>query len=674
MLNTRLLTFGALTLLCLTTVAYSADDSDPSRRAVTDYCVREAAQITEQGRRDTASIGAWERICEKRRAELQEMLGLAPWPRRTPLKAVITGKLVKRDYVIEKLVYQSLPLIYVTANLYVPSSGDAPHPAVVYLCGHLYSPYGAKAAYQKYPASLARYGYVVLAIDPIQISETYAIHHGPSGYGLFDWYALGYTAGGAEVWNAIRGIDYLETRPEVDVNRIGMTGRSGGGAMSWLTAALDPRVKVIVPGASIITYASHLRDYTTLQKCDCMFFGNIYRHDMLDLGGLLAPRPVYMIYGKKDPGFPSAYPEFERQIGALYRAYGKPDALRSLGEDAGHEGTELQRSEMIHFLDRYLMGIPVRPIDLAVEETDPRDLVVFSSGAPTDARNYLLPELLSPPATLKAPATREAWETRKQALLADLREHVLVDVGDVLRRAPSQRLAASGSEQGWSEGSLEGDSGIPIRLQVDRPQDLKPGRPALLYVASEGETTSSISRALLGARASHTAVAVIVYPRGVSATPWDETYRRQAMRNAIVIGQTVDSMRLRDVIEATHAVLNDPQVDPSRVVVCGKGVSAGLALYAAILVPEVAEVVLIDPPESHRQGPYFLNVLRYTDLPEAAALLAPRRVNFFGRIPAAYSLTQQLFALSGQPSHVFLTMSLEGVLNGRYDHGFASGW
>ena len=674
MLSTRLLTLGAVALLCLTTVAYSADDSDPSRRAVTDYCVREAAQITEQGRRDTASIEAWERVREKRRAELQEMLGLAPWPRRTALTAVITGKLVKRDYVIEKLAYQSLPHIYVTANLYLPSSGHAPYPAVVYLCGHLYSPYGAKAAYQRYPESLARYGYVVLAIDPIQISETYAIHHGPSSYGMFDWYALGYTPGGVEVWNAIRGIDYLETRSEVDVKRIGMTGRSGGGAMSWWTAALDTRVKVIVPGASIITYVSHLRDYTTLQKCDCMFFGNIYRHDMLDLGGLLAPRPVYMIYGKKDPGFPSAYPEFERQIGALYRAYGKPEALRSLGEDAGHEGTELQRSEMIHFFDKYLMGIPERPIDLAVEETDPRDLVVFPTGAPADASNYLLPELLSPPATLMAPATREAWETRKQALLADLREHVLVDVADVLRRAPGQLLAASGSEQGWSEGSLEGDSGIPIRLQVNRPQDLKPGRPALLYVASEGETTSSIARALMSVRASHTAVVVIVYPRGVSATPWDETFRRQAMRNAIVIGQTVDSMRLRDVIEATHAVLNDPQVNRNRVVVCGKGVSAGLALYAAILVPEVAEVVLIDPPESHRQGPYFLNVLRYTDLPEAAALLAPRRVNFFGRIPAAYSLTQQLYALSGQPSHVFLTMSLEGVLNGRYDHGFASGW
>jgi hypothetical protein len=275
---------------------------------------------------------------------------------------------------------------------------------------------------------------------------------------------------------------------------------------------------------------------------------------------------------------------------------------------------------------------------------------------------------------VRVPATRAAWETRKQALLADLKEHVLPDVAEVLRRAPGRLPDASGKAQVWSEGSLPGDSAIPIRVQVDRPQDLKAGSPALLYVASEGETTSSIARGLWSVSASRTALIAIVYPRGVSETPWDETFRRQAMRNAVAIGQTVDSMRLRDVMEAASAVLNDPQVDRNRVMVCGRGVSAGLALYSAILLPEIAQVALIDPPESHRQGPYFLNVLRYTDLPEAAALLAPRRVNFFGRIPTAYSLTQRLFALSGQSSHVSVTVSLEGVLSGRYDHGFASGW
>ena len=73
------------------------------------------------------------------------------------------------------------------------------------------------------------------------------------------------------------------------------------------------------------------------------------------------------------------------------------------------------------------------------------------------------------------------------------------------------------------------------------------------------------------------------------------------------------------------------------------------------------------------EGPIFLNVLRHTDLPEAAALLAPRHLNFYGRMPAAFELTRELYGLHGMAGHVFLAMSLEGPLMGRYDHGFASG-
>ena len=75
---------------------------------------------------------------------------------------------------------------------------------------------------------------------------------------MYDWYSRGYTPAGVETWNAMRAIDYLETRPEVDKNRIGMTGRSGGAAMSWFTAAVDPRIKVVSPIMGISTYAANL--------------------------------------------------------------------------------------------------------------------------------------------------------------------------------------------------------------------------------------------------------------------------------------------------------------------------------------------------------------------------------------------------------------------------------
>jgi hypothetical protein len=133
-------------------------------------------------------------------------------------------------------------------------------------------------------------------------------------------------------------------------------------------------------------------------------------------------------------------------------------------------------------------------------------------------------------------------------------------------------------------------------------------------------------------------------------------------------------MRVRDVIAAVRQLRALPEVDPDRIMVAGRDISGALGLYAAILEPAVHQVMLIDPPSTHVDGPIFLNILRHTDLPEAAALLAPRRLNFYGRMPAAYEYTKHVYDLYGKPDHVFLAMNLEYVLAGRYDHSFSSGW
>jgi PAS domain-containing protein len=102
----------------------------------------------------------------------------------------------------------------------------------------------------------------------------------------------------------------------------------------------------------------------------------------------------------------------------------------------------------------------------------------------------------------------------------------------------------------------------------------------------------------------------------------------------------------------------------------GKGTAAGLALYAAILDERIEQVVLFQPPSTHVEGPFFLGVLRYTDLPEAAALVAPRRVLFYNRMPPAYEAARRVFELHGKPSHLSVTMSVQGPVLQRYDHDF----
>jgi hypothetical protein len=166
---------------------------------------------------------------------------------------------------------------------------------------------------------------------------------------------------------------------------------------------------------------------------------------------------------------------------------------------------------------------------------------------------------------------------------------------------------------------------------------------------------------------------MLVFPEGIGEAGWDREQYKAATRHAMQIGESVESIRLASVLSAIEALRREPAADASKILIAGRGTSGALALYAAILDPAVAQVMMIDAPESHLTGPVFLNILRYTDLPEAAALIAPRHLTFYNRMPAAYAYTQRLYKTIGKASNLHVAMHIDGVLEGRYDHGFTSG-
>ena len=242
--------------------------------------------------------------------------------------------------------------------------------------------------------------------------------------------------------------------------------------------------------------------------------------------------------------------------------------------------------------------------------------------------------------------TLSAWESRRAALLATLQAKVFAAVP---RKA---------------------EEGMPVRTEI-RGQ-LKPGplRPAVLYIASDGDDAESIDKLLTRVDA----VRMVVYPRGVGEIPWSRSFYRDTMRNAMLVGQTVDAMRLADVLAALETLRREPGVDARRIMTLGRGTSGALGLYAAILDPGVNQVMLMEPPSSHVEGPTFLNILRYTDLPEAAALLAPRRLSFFARVPWAFDYTRRVYSLYGKPENIFRSLDIAGVAQGRNDHRTAPGF
>src|SRR2546428_3991879 len=228
-----------LAVVTLTVVESALAQSDAGARQemVCDYLKKAAAEVSSQCLSDVRDMADWKARRALLRRRLMYMLGLDPLPKRSPLNVRITGTLERPNYRIEKIVFESMPGLYVTGNFYLPRGAVGPHPTILYLCGHAPGPAGAKANYQDRAAWFASNGYCCLILDTLEFGEVPGIHHGIHDLNLWHWLSLGYTPAGTEVWNAIRALDYLDTRPEADKSRIGVTGISGGGAVTWYVAA-----------------------------------------------------------------------------------------------------------------------------------------------------------------------------------------------------------------------------------------------------------------------------------------------------------------------------------------------------------------------------------------------------------------------------------------------------
>src|SRR5437667_2224062 len=169
------------------------------------------------------------------------------------------------------------------------------------------------------------------------------------------WNSRGYTAAAAEAWNCIRALDYLETRPEVDKTRFGVTGRSGGGAYSWWIAALDQRIQVACPVAGITDLENHVVDGTVEGHCDCMFTVNTYRWDYPQVAALVAPRPLLISNSDKDTIFPlDGIQRLHAKVRSVYRLYNAADKLGLLITEGPHKDTQELQVPVFRWFNRFL--------------------------------------------------------------------------------------------------------------------------------------------------------------------------------------------------------------------------------------------------------------------------------------------------------------------------------
>jgi len=246
------------------------------------------------------------------RAAVKKAFG--PMPPKTPLNAKVTGRVEKDGYSLEKVVYESRPGLFVTGNLYLPSLLKGKAPCVLGLCGHSGD---GKACdnYQSFCQGLALKGFVVFIIDPISQGERKQFFEKDGGDpGLCAGHnmmgnqqvLLGDFFGSWRAWDAIRGLDYLLSRPEADASRVGVTGNSGGGTLTSYVTALDPRVTMAAPSCYICSYLANLENELPSdaeQNPPGILASGL---DQIDLLLCYAPRPT-IILSQNDDFFDHRY-------------------------------------------------------------------------------------------------------------------------------------------------------------------------------------------------------------------------------------------------------------------------------------------------------------------------------------------------------------------------------
>jgi pimeloyl-ACP methyl ester carboxylesterase len=331
------------------------------------------------------------RVQSQIKENLLGMLGGLP-SEKTPLNPHITGQISMTGFHIEKLIFESLPGVYVTALLYVPDDGPKKHPAVLVPSGHSAK---GKTYYQALCQRLVQRGYVVICWDPVgqgERSQFWDEKNHKSRYNLIcaEHAVLGnlaYLAGTNlarwEIWDGMRALDYLLTRPEVDPERINITGTSGGGFQTAHIAALDPRIKVAAPSCYIT--ALPMRIYNRIFKDpdsdpEQDLYGMI--SEGVDHAGLLLmmyPRPVFVAAAVLD-FFPiEGTHKTMREVEGLYSRFGHADSIAMREGYHEHQYSPENQEAAIEFLDRF-NGMPPRKDLPPIKELDDTALQCTRTG------------------------------------------------------------------------------------------------------------------------------------------------------------------------------------------------------------------------------------------------------------------------------------------------------
>lgn len=409
---------------------------------------------------------AWERRAEELRTQVLVANGLWPMPPRTPLNPVIHGKIDRDGYTVEKVFFASLPGHYVTGNLYRPKGTAGRRPGVLCPHGHwsngrLYERSEAEAKKEiesgaettlegaRYPlqarcAMLARMGCVVFMYDMVGYADSTRIPH-TQGFADAEADLRLQSFMGLQTWNSIRALDFLTGLEDVDPQRIGVTGASGGGTQTFILCAIDPRPAVSFPAVMVSTA---MQGGCICENCSLLRIGT----NNIELAALFAPKPQAMT-GANDWTVDierKGLPELKR----IYGLYDAADRVEARYFPFPHNYNQPSREMMYNWFNRHLrLGYPEPVREQPFVPIPPKDLRVFDAEHP-------LPQDAADAATLRQYLSRVSEDQLKQ--LATQPEAYRRIVGAALRAMVVDKLPAAEEVRAVIDRQIAG-SGYKVR-------------------------------------------------------------------------------------------------------------------------------------------------------------------------------------------------------------------
>jgi len=558
-----------------------------------------------------------------------ELIGGLP-SEKTPLNARITGGFSRDGYRVENIIFESQPGMRVTANLYLPTVGKGPYPAVLGVAGHSVNG-KASATYQAAFIGFAKQGFAVFAFDPPgqgERSEYFDAATGKSRIGIgtaehtmagLQALLTGHTMARYETWDGVRAFDYLLTRPEIDPKRIAVAGNSGGGTQAAYLAAVEPRLTAIV-SSCYMTRWRELWSGPGPQDAEQVFPSFVAKGlDFGDFALAWAPRPFIMTTAIQDffpiNGARATYKQNQR----LFDLLGSGEKAGYFEFDDTHGWSKPRREAAYRFLTKWLMG----------RETDGREPA-------------LQPEeesLLYATETGQL-ATSGGSETVQSLNLAYARG---------LKRG-AVTAATLGAAIGWKGPGAKPavrEVGEAVRddVRVKKLEFTVEGGvviPALLYQGKGGRNVVFASGFGKGADADVAALAkagatvLAIDPRGVGenySTAGRTGYRQsyQLAARAMLLGRNLVEMQVSDLLAAVA------YFDGRPVTLYAKGALGPAAMIAAALDERVAELAVersiisymdVVTARQHEglDQTVVPGILRHADLPDALRLMGRRPV------------------------------------------------